>query len=238
MESECRLWRTPAELCRSHILPEFLYRPLYDEKHRFFVLNAVVDSQQYAQRGLTEQLLCSHCEQSLGRHEKYAAEVMSGRLRHQYRRQGNRITIENIDYRRFKLFQLSILWRGSVSSLEFFRLVSLGPLEERLRKMLLRNEPGQPHEFGCAVIFATERGGEISDTFFNPEPLRWCGRRMVKFFFAGSAWLFHCDQRLAPAYLQKLFLQPNGSLTGLTGDLAEARAHGALARRLARHAGY
>jgi hypothetical protein len=130
------------------------------------------------------------------------------------------------------------LWRASVSSLEFFRLVALRPHEERLRNMLLLDEPGAPHAFGCAVVFASERGEDISDTFFNPEPFRWCGRRMVKFFFAGSAWLFHCDSRPAPPYLQRLFLQQDGSLTGLTGDLAEARAYGAEAKRLARRLRY
>jgi hypothetical protein len=234
MESMCRLCGTPGKLCWSHILPEFLYRPLYDENHRYFVLTADVDRHRTLQRGLTEKLLCLDCEQRLGRYENYAADVMSGRLGHRYRKIGSRIAINDLNYRRFKLFQMSILWRGAVSSLDFFRLVSLGLHQERLHDMLLRDDPGQPHEFGCAVVFATERGEDISDTFFNPEPLRWCGRRMIKFFFAGSAWLFHCDKRPAPTYLQNLFLQPDGPLTGLTGDLAEARAYGPIANRIAR----
>ncbi len=91
--------------------------------------------------------------------------------------------------------------------------------------MIIREDPGRSHEFGCAVVFATERGEEISDTFFNPEPVRLSGRRMIKFFFAGSAWLFHCDTRPAPPYLQSLFLQRDGTLSGLTGDVAEARIY-------------
>ncbi len=163
---------------------------------------------------------------------------MSGRLGHRYQKHDGRITISGIDYALFKLFQLSILWRASVSSLDFFRLVSLGPREELLRKMLLVGEPGGPEEFGCMVIFAHERGEDISDTFFNPEPLRWAGRRMYKFFFAGSAWLFHCDQQPAATYVRKFFLQKDGSLIGLFGDLAYARKYGAVAKRLARRAGY
>src|SRR5580700_1257902 len=165
MDSLCRLCKSPGVLRRSHILPEFLYRPLYDEKHRFFVVTAGIDGQRYAQRGFTEELLCDRCEQQLSRYEKYAAEVMSGRLKHHYRRRGSRITINDIDYARFKLFQQSILWRASVSSLEFFRLVALGPHEERLRNMLLFEEPGTVDAFGCVVIFASERGEDISDTF-------------------------------------------------------------------------
>lgn len=234
MEAICRLCNERHELCRSHIIPEFLYRPLYDDKHRYFVVSVGEERDRYAQKGLTEALLCRRCEQHLGRYEKYAAEMMTGSLGHRYKNLGNRIYISNIDYRRFKLFQLSILWRGAISSLEFFRLISLGPHEERLRQMLLCDEPGHPHEYGCAVVFASDDGKDVSDTMFNPAPLRWEGRRMVRFFFAGSAWLFYCDKRPASAYLQNLFLQPDGTLKGVTGDLVEAKALGTLAKRAAR----
>jgi len=238
MDSVCRLCSNPADLCRSHILPEFLYRPLYDEKHRFFVVTAAGRPDRYAQRGLTEKLLCHTCEQHFCRHERYAADVMTGRMGHRYRKRDDRMVIKEIDYTQFKLFQMSLLWRASVSSLEFFRLVSLGPHEERLRTMLLQDDPGEPEDFGCVVVFARESGQGVSDTFFNPEPLRWSGRRMYRFFFAGSAWLFHCDRQTPALHLQKFLLQRDGSLTGLLGDLAEAKAYGPRVKRLARTAGY
>jgi len=52
---------------------------------------------------------------------------MSGRRGHCFRQQDNKIIIEGIDYAPFKLFLMSVLWRASVSTLEFFKLVSLGP---------------------------------------------------------------------------------------------------------------
>ncbi|TJW03901.1 MAG: hypothetical protein E5X42_30315 [Mesorhizobium sp.] len=191
---------------------------------------------RYEQRGLAEPLLCETCEQRFGRYEKYAAEVMTGRSGHRFRLTGTRITISGIDYATFKLFQLSILWRASVSSLEFFKLVSIGPHEERIRRMLLGNDPGEPDTYGCMVVFARERGEDISDTFFNPEPLRWSGHRIVKFFFAGSAWLFHCDGRVPPSYLRGLFLQRDGTLTGLTGDIAAAHQYGPAFKRILQRA--
>jgi hypothetical protein len=163
---------------------------------------------------------------------------MSGRLGRRFQQRGSRITIEGIDYARFKLFQLSILWRASVSTLEFFRLVSLGPHEERLRQMLSACDPGSPEEFGCVVVFAHDRGHDLSDTFFNPEPMRWAGRRMYKFFFAGAVWLYHCDRQPPAPHLQELFLRPEGALTGLFGDLANGQIYGRSAERLARRAGY
>jgi hypothetical protein len=238
MSQPCRLCKSTRPLCRSHILPEFAYRPLYDEKHRYTVLTVGSDRDRYAQRGLAERLLCHDCEQQFAKYEKYASEVMTGRLGHHFKAANGRIVIRGIDYRVFKLFQMSVLWRGSVSSLDFFRLVSLGPREEPLRLMLLNEEPGAPGDFGCIVLFAHDRGESVSDTLFNPEPFRWVGRRMHKFFFAGSTWLYHCDQRPAADHLQKFFLRVDGSLMGLFGDLADAKTLFPFARRAARAAGY
>ena len=237
MKSECKLCGRTVRLCRSHIIPEFIYEPLYDDKHRFTVLSASAPD-RYAQRGLTERLLCNYCETQFSGYEKYAADVMTGRLGHRYQKRGEQIEIQGVEYRRFKLFQLSVLWRASVSRLEFFKLVSLGPLGLSLREMLLAEDLGPPEKFGCAVIFATERGEQVNDTFFNPEPLRFSGHKLIKFFFAGSWWLFHCDGRRAPAYLRGLFLQENGTYVGVCGDLHEARRYGRTARKLARQLGW
>jgi hypothetical protein len=229
----CRLCGQAGPLCRSHIIPEFLYAPLYDEKHRFTVVSKQGD--RWSQQGLTERLLCRGCEQRFARHEAYASGVITGRLGHKFRTVGSRVLLNGIAYESFKLFQLSVLWRASISSLEFFHLVSLGPHEERLRRMLLANDAGAPETFGCAVVFATDRGHTITDTFFNPEPLRWAGRRMIKFFFAGSAWLFYCDSQRPTKYLQGLFLQRDGTLAGVTGDLVDGVLYGRAAASLARH---
>jgi hypothetical protein len=219
-------------------MPEFLYRPLYDEMHRFSILTKGADNIRHAQRGLSERLLCHACERSLCRYEKYAAEIMSGRRGHCFRQQDNKIIIEGIDYAPFKLFLMSVLWRASVSTLEFFKLVSLGPREELLRQMLLVEDAGKPEEFGCIVIFAHNRGQDISDTLFNPEPMRWAGRRMYKLFFAGATWLYHCDRQPPAAHLQKFFLRPEGPLVGFFGDLSDALRHRQAAKRLARRVGY
>lgn len=238
MEALCRLCNTRSELLRSHVIPEFLFRPLYDYKHRYSILSTGVEAQRFAQRGLSEKLLCFVWEQRLSQYEKYAAEVMTGRLCHRFLRQGSRLAIKGLDYHKFKLFLMSVLWRASVSKLEFFRLVSLGSREQILRELLLVDNPGLPEEFGCVVVFAHDGGEDITDTMFNPEPMRWAGRRMHTFFFGGASWLFHCDQRQPPVHLQKFFLQTNGTLLAMHGDFSEAQSQLRAAKYIARRAGF
>ena len=56
------------------------------------------------------------------------------------------------DYKKMKLFQLSILWRAAEATGEFFSAVILPTHHrERLRQMLLTENPGADHEYFCTM---------------------------------------------------------------------------------------
>src|SRR5437870_3517058 len=68
----CALCQQVAELCDSHIVPEFFYKPLYDSKHRFFRISSSPEKHDTTlQKGLRERLLCQQCETRLSRYEGY-----------------------------------------------------------------------------------------------------------------------------------------------------------------------
>lgn len=231
----CRLCGEVRPLRKSHVLPEFVYRPLYDDHHRFYVMDARTGwSSRRAQKGLTDRLLCDACEQFLSPYEKYAAEVMTGRSSAKVRQFGTRVHVSGLDYPRFKLFLLSVLWRSSATQQEFFKFVSLGPHEERIRQMILERRPGRSEEYGCAVVFASLSQESLADTIFNPEAFRWAGRRFYKLFFAGAAWCFYCDSRRPPDHCRRLFLREDGTLLGARMDIEQAKAAEHTAKRLAK----
>src|SRR5690606_22273539 len=101
----------------------------------------------YLQKGVREPLLCIDCEEKFSRHEKYVAEVFSGKREVFLSRAGGLVIAEGIDYTKFKLFALSVLWRAGVSRNNFFRDVELGPHQEKLRYMLLNDHPGESSEY-------------------------------------------------------------------------------------------
>jgi len=189
--------------------------------------------------GIKEKMLCEPCEQHLSKFEHYAAAVLNGNLPIRAASSNGRdILISGIDYRLFKLFLLSILWRASVSKQEFFKLVRLGPHEETIRRMIIEERPGAASDYGCSVVFSSLDGEDLADTMFNPEPMRWEGRRFFKFFFASAMWIFYCDRRPAPLYLRRKFLQEDGTLRGPKLDLREARDNLKSARGFAKRMGY
>ena len=77
----CRLCLKKKVLKNSHIIPEFIYSPLYDEKHRFHVLsNMNVSGPAKLQKGIREYLLCGECEGKLSKYERYMSLILSGGL--------------------------------------------------------------------------------------------------------------------------------------------------------------
>lgn len=149
----CRLCLSSSELRESHIIPASIIKLIRDETldNRFYELHNQLN--QTIQDGPKEYLLCDDCEQKISHYEKYFKEAIH-LSRHGIEIMQNRqlAVIENIDYRKIKLFFLSILWRMSVSTLPEFENVCIGDNEETIRKMIVIEEPGKSSEYSVNAI--------------------------------------------------------------------------------------
>jgi hypothetical protein len=59
----CALCLRESPLRLSHIIPEFAYKPAYDEKHRAHAIPGhAPDDNFYVQKGFRYPLLCDECE--------------------------------------------------------------------------------------------------------------------------------------------------------------------------------
>ncbi len=76
----CRLCKEDKPLRNSHIFSEWLYEPLYDEKHhRFSVLSTDANKRRGTRpKGIYDKLLCGKCEGRLSKWEKLARDVFYG----------------------------------------------------------------------------------------------------------------------------------------------------------------
>ena len=185
----CRLCLIETNLAHSHIFPEFFYEPTYDETNRFVSLSAHPRHKtKLFEKGLREYLLCKRCEGQFSRYETYAASIL--RKGQDFRTADNHfIVIPNFDYARFKLFCLSLILRFHASRLPMFGDVNLGPHAERIRSMLVVEEPGKPSKYRVAVVKI--EGAKSADTVIEaPDRIR-IGNLNAYFFLAyGYEWLF------------------------------------------------
>ena len=102
----CALCREKKKLCNSHIIPEFLFKPLYDGKHQIHIISTDSDMKpKKGQKGTREKLLCGDCEGLLSKYEKYAREVMYGGREIGFQETEKKALAFYVDYKIFKLFQ-------------------------------------------------------------------------------------------------------------------------------------
>jgi hypothetical protein len=211
----CALCRQDKVLRNSHIYPEWIYKPLYDEKRRLKVLSIIPEGRnELKQKGMREYLLCDDCEQKISVWEGYARSVfVSPEKPLEVSREGAILRIRGLDYTKLKLFELSILWRAGVSTLPFFEKLQLGPAhEERLRQLLQACDPGDPDRYG--VLMFGLKVGELPETLqviAEPRPIRSHGIRAYNLTFGGFLWVFHVSSRDPPPLLRQCFLRGDGS---------------------------
>jgi hypothetical protein len=209
----CRLCLANEELQNSHILPEFLYKPVYDELNRMMIVGTTLDlPPTLHQQGIRERLLCSSCEQRLSRYERPSAKFFRDPRQYRQLSDGRFTRYHGLDYHSFKLFLMSIVWRAGVSNDTMFRLVQLGPHEERLRRMILNDDPGDVHEYAVTAVDSAYLPDYLKRSIVPPKPLRLDGHNCYQFVFGGLFWFFFADAHSKQFVQSELFLSRRGEL--------------------------
>ncbi|MBX3178322.1 MAG: hypothetical protein KF886_13255, partial [Candidatus Hydrogenedentes bacterium] len=208
-------------LCDSHIVPEFFYKQmnLYDEKHRFNVLSTEPDEHRPTeQKGIREKLLCKHCEQKLSVWENHARRVLYGGECIEIAIQDSRGFECTVDYAKFKLFQLSILWRIGISNHSGFSSVNLGDHEIALRRMLHDETPCDTEAYGCVILYSTKHTGITANMIHCMGMSNVDGVECVQLLLGGFFWLFFLSETAIDPRQKELFLQGSGHLRILKID--------------------
>ena len=220
----CKLCKKEKDLRQSHIIPEFMYTSLYDEKHRFHEISTDKNKKnRLPQKGVRERLLCNDCEQQLSKHETYASLVFNGGYSLKIRNEGRLIHLEGLEYSKFKLFALSILWRAGVSNLDVFSQIKLGPHEEILRKMVLNNDPGADDIYPFILSPIVHEKSVQEALIVKPTWTRLGNHYAYRFVFGGIAWVFVVSSHQAPKEVIGASISKEGKITMLPWALSDMK---------------
>ncbi len=221
---KCALCLEDKELQKSHIFPEFLYAKIYDPGHKYFAISLSSEERNKLRRkGTYELLLCDSCEKRIGVFEDYAAKILNGGAEIGIEHQKDRMLIHNVDYLKFKLFQVSLIWRSGVSSLPEFSGIKLGPHLDIMRKMILESNPLEPYQYGCIVSFISEATELMKAFIYIPDPVKKInGFQFYRSIFGGLFWTYLVSSHgerfpFQPAFIDKSNILPvfNGSEYGM-----------------------
>lgn len=220
----CKLCNSDAKLCNSHILSEFIYGPLYDEKHSFHVLSGLPNPpRSKEQKGFREELFCESCEGILSNYEDYAKRAITGGVLLDCKESLYGKAISNLDYEKFKLFKLSILFRASISKHLAFSRVKLGPHEEKIRKMILDRNPGSQRDYPCLVVGLAGEKKLTQSIIDQPEKLKIQGIHVYRFIFLGLMWVYFVSSNLPKTFLEEVLLDANGNMVMPIGSFYDLK---------------
>jgi len=220
----CALCLRTRPLCESHIIPEFFFVPIYDEKHRFIHSSTNPKlGEALLQKGVRERLLCSECEGRLSRWEAHGRGVIYGGVMLQGQKDDAGATLHGVDYTSFKLFEVSLLWRAGASTLPEFAAVRLGLHQERLRRLLYEGDPGKPNDYPCYLIFLPDEEERAlwKQVVMAPDMVNTQGHLVGRFLLGGLFWLFFVSKhtKLPSPLLETGTLRINKATSAMMGYL-------------------
>jgi hypothetical protein len=191
-------------LTKSHIIPEFFHSGLKDNKERYDLImpdKYIKGRRQHRQKPLGAMyegnILCENCDNVIiSSYENYLSELLienkvNSKIYDTYIDDKNvEFKIyKNIDDKKFKLALLSILWRTSISNLEFFKEVNLSKdNSENIRLMLLNNDTNNIESYQI-ISFAINEIDE-KKIIINPRFLNEDGKEYCKLIINGYMFLF------------------------------------------------
>jgi hypothetical protein len=220
MSAICRLCGTNARLVDSHIIPRAFFNIEHDQPAKM-LSNSRGSWPRRAPIGVYDQIVCESCERSFSIYDQYAAEtLLQGRRTIKtiyFKGRPLAYLIADIDYRLLKLFAIAVVWRASVARHHFYARVSLGPLEDLARQMLLAGNPGTADTFG---VWWSRFDMDWEPGVMDPFCERWGENRIRAYrFYLGRAIAYiKCDARPIPREFRDIALQPGVVLPLIARD--------------------
>jgi len=178
-------------------------------------------------------LFCKECENKFMKYDDYAFKLLiekresrttmkdeMGQVVGQY--------YDHFDYKRLKLFFMSLLLRAGLSDDFFFQYVNLGPFAEVLKDAIDSEDAKGPDDF--AVFLAYYAQIKRGPVIFPPAIKRIDGVNFYFFHLGRVIFYIKVDRRSTPTTLKPVILNPEGKLFFLEFDLRDSNAFEILKR--------
>ena len=226
----CGFCGAAGDLQDSHVVPEFAYAPIYDEKHKIIAFEPLAPEKAWKiQKGLREPLLCRDCEQFLNdRYERWFKELWFDQRPLAPLESRDEAILSISHPARFKLFHLSVLLRADLANHGQWSEVNLGERHRsRITEMVRSEDSGEPHEYPvvcCAIRRSPEDAGIWWDLVAPPNPGRMDGMRFYQFTFGGCGWMYYVSSHRLPLF-ETVALRPDGMLPVIKRDWAAFRRY-------------
>ena len=194
---KCKLTLKEGVGIKAHIIPRCFYEIDYTDKIPLKIINSS-NEKVYPQRShvgiYDSDIVTKDGEAILQLLDDYACNLLIKNISSAKPVFDNEaLQIDNYDYRKLKLFFLSILWRASVSRHQFFKKISLGPHKEEIRSALLKNDAGDSDFYSVTLFMFDKPTNGVP--ILSPERRKLNGINYYKFYLSHFLVLVKVDSK-------------------------------------------
>ena len=212
----CQGCELDKKLIKTHAIPESFFVKMRSEHGVPKLMTDVKGT--YPKKALIgvydNKILCRDCEDKFQNVDDYGQQILlqqeadheklmvHGKV-HGYR-------VKNVDYKKLKLFFISVLWRASLSTQSFYEKVNLGPYQNKAKYLIWTNGSGEQSDFAFVVAKFTD--SSIGKTMLDPHPERWQGVNYYRFYMYGYVVYIKVDKQKSPDIFKKIEMAADGDL--------------------------
>jgi hypothetical protein len=181
-----------------------------------------------AQSGIyVPNILCKDCEQKLGILDNYAQTTL---LKSKFIENEEKTVwkIPIVDYKKLKLFFISVLWRSHICNHPLFQEVNLpDSLEFDLRDIIIREEPGDENKLPIFLWRYEGKAAELFGAKKRQEPFEH-----YYFFLGNYRVVIKIDHKNIEDLYKEILLVPNSPLIIHVKDHATSREYKELSEEI------
>ena len=219
-----------------------MYTGLFDKNNKVVETNLFnFKEAKYRPTGIYDKnILCKSCDtKTIGGLESYAAKILYDKKDlvwtvHEDEHIIN-LMFKGVDYAKFKLFLISILWRASISKQKIFEEVNLGvKYEEMARQMIHENNPGKRYDFPTCIIGLKSDENLVKQAIVAPRRTKADGNTAYTFYINELFYWFNISEYNMQDVFRRIPIDENNEMTigVLKGKVADDFLDSFLGRKL------
>jgi len=228
----CKFCQQDKKLIEAHIIPRSFHEPLKEGGQTPLIITSKegVFPKKSPIGIYDKEILCEECERKFSPWDDYGNKFLTQEL------QEERYLINNgeylaynfgqCDYVNLKLFFLSVLWRAAVSKQQLFRQVKLGPYEEKLRQLILNNDPGEVSDFSVALSKFDAPANETG--ILNPDRTTYDGVNHYRLYLGGYMAIIKVTNLPVPKVFEWLYIAPDKDVFCIMREFKTSKEYGAM----------
>jgi hypothetical protein len=223
---KCKFCGNERELVKAHIIPAGFFRRLRQGQGSLeLVTNRAGEYHKKTWTGVYDKtIVCDDCEHIWEEWDDYAQKLLAGEplngqaLYHGSQKIG--YVVKDFEYKKLKLFFISMIWRASVSSHPFFAKVSLGEFEEIAKKHIANGDPGHSEDFSVTLA---KFDHPLAKSTLDPHEDKYSDVNYYRFYLASYIAYIKVDYKPTPMPLSQFAMAENRPLYIVCRDFVKSK---------------